>query len=53
MLQDRPYPMEEAMLGVLSGAMMIATRLEPVAALPSRRPGWWQRLLRALRAAWS
>jgi hypothetical protein len=45
--------MEEAMLGILSGAMMIATRLEPVVALPPRRPGRWQRLRRALLAAWS
>jgi hypothetical protein len=40
------------MLGVLSGAMMIATRMEPVAAAPLRRIGRWQRLRVALLAAW-
>jgi hypothetical protein len=45
--------MEEAMLGILSGAMMVATRLEPVVALPPRRHGRWQRLRHALRAVWS
>jgi hypothetical protein len=52
MLEVRLYSTEEAMLGILSGAMMIATRLEPVVTEPPRRPGRWRRLRRALLAAW-
>jgi hypothetical protein len=40
------------MLGILSGAMMIATRMEPVVTGPVRPGRRWQWLRSALLAAW-